>query len=360
MKKKSKKILTLICLFLTACFVVFFGMNSFAKYQISIKDILIGKYVDFCLSHDGDGQTAILQETESDHYNYESFITLSVINVKDGKTSKRAIQYDLRTPTVTEMNTKCSIDHSKSCIYDSWGIEYPLTTTSDYYDVEMVKDNGDSLSSSIEDQNYKNDRTTFEENVIKEVKVNLKIKRLKKSKSGKDVEPFKDKIETISIILTTSIPYIDIQVFEIKVTSSLVIMNPTIQDYFGFEDISVNVKTAKNYIYHQQETSYPVKVQFDLEGVVYFDYERFRLSVENNLMELNSANEYVKGYYLVKENGQIKSIILFIPPGSTLDCHFYVFQEAKIQTNVHFQFDIIVDYTSFLAGVSNGMVYQYQ
>ena len=110
MLKKTNKSIKLLILFLMASLVVVFGANSFAKYYFKYTQELVGYYVDYRLSHTGDGKSAVIENissvTEKDvnginyQYDYVGFLTFSVSNVLDGKVSQRDVDISLRTPTL--------------------------------------------------------------------------------------------------------------------------------------------------------------------------------------------------------------------------------------------------------------------
>ena len=62
MLKKAKKTITLAILSLMAVLVVVFGANSFAKYYFEVSQELVGYYVDYRLSHTGDGKSAVIEQ----------------------------------------------------------------------------------------------------------------------------------------------------------------------------------------------------------------------------------------------------------------------------------------------------------
>ena len=114
MLKKIKKTIELAILSLMTVLVVVFGANSFAKYYIEVSEELVGYYVDYRLSHTGDGKSAVIEsisaieETDSNNtkykYDYVGFVTFSVSNLLDGKISQRNVDISLRTPTLDETN----------------------------------------------------------------------------------------------------------------------------------------------------------------------------------------------------------------------------------------------------------------
>ena len=353
MKMKGKiKIIQLMILFVASIVVVFLASQSYAKYHFSHTDKLTGTYVDFRLTHNGDGQTALLNQIEDEKYEYEGFITLSLVNQKDDKISQRAIQYNLRTPNNEELKN--------NEVKDIWGESFHFSDNSEYYDVEIVKTTGESYKpeEKIDPNGEYLYNTYFEEKVLKEIKITLKINRLKSSKINNSSAPLED-TENITVVLETSRPYKTTSIFQIHVSNSLVFVDCNVKDYFGFKDLNVNIKTAKRFIYKENvtdvspyESLLPTKLEINYANSI-FDEERFHLSVENLYNELTDENSYEVGYIHDEESNHLT---LFIPMGSSITLHFYISKDVSLITKCYLNNKegndgLIHDYTSKVAGI---------
>ena len=361
MKKKNTKNTNLVILFILAIVLVVFGTVSFAKYQFGFNEQYIGHYVDYRISHDGEGRSAILEnvnttksEDNSYSYNYVGHVVLQVSNVLDGKVSQRDVKFSLRTPTLEEINNG---------VEDAWKNEYPVEATSTNFEVELVDSKGAILSTTSDE--YKN-LTEFEERIEKTSYLNLVIRRRTTNKSGSAVSQFSN-MERITIVLETSEPYKDLQVFNIVVADNLIMMSTIESHYFGFEQVELDIKTSKLYEINdggvEKKSFNPVKIELNISNLT-FDYERFRLSVENNYVELANENAYTTGYYLTRTAGVISKVTLFVPSGSELKLYFYKEKSSGLKITTNVTFDITSPstsadyvYTSYVAGVTNGVVY---
>lgn len=361
MKKKNNKKTGLVILFLMTIIIVVFGTVSFAKYQFGFNEQYIGHYVDYRISHDGDGRSSILEsinttssEDNTYKYNYVGYVVLQVSNVLDGKISQRDVKFSLRTPTADE------IDNG---VEDAWKNKFPVEHTSTNFEVELVDSKGEILSTTSNE--YKN-LTEFEERVEKTSYLNLVIRRRTTDKKGNTIGTFSN-MERVTIVLETSEPYKDLQVFNIVVADNLVMMSTIENKYFNFDQIELDIKTSKMYQLNDNgvtKTSLkPVKVELNLENLI-FDFERFRLSVENNYQELTNDSSYTNGYYLTYNDGIITKITLFIPSGSEIKLYFYKDKTSNlsITTTVTFKITNPVGskdyvYTNYVAGANSGVVY---
>lgn len=361
MKMKNNKNISLIILFLMAIVLVVFGTVSFAKFQFGFSEQYIGHYVDYRISHDGEGRSAILENvnttTSEDReysYNYIGHIVLQVSNVLDGKVSQRDVKFSLRTPTSSEI---------ANGVEDAWKNVYPVESTSTNFEVELVDSKGQILSSNSNE--YK-ELTEFEEKVEKTSYLNLVVRRRTTNKSGQVVPAFSN-MERITIILETSEPYRDLQVFNIVVADTIVMMTTIENKYFNFEQVELDIKTSKLYEINdngiEKKSLKPVKVELSITNLT-FDYERFRLSVENNYVELDNESAYTNGYCLTKVNGIITKITLFIPSGSELKLYFYKEATSNLSIKTAVTFDITSPsnsadyiYTNYVAGINEGVVY---
>lgn len=352
---KNKKFYELLFLSLVMVLITCFASYSFGKYNFHFDDVLQGQFVDFIISCDAEGQTAVLQKTteKPDEYSYVAYIPISVTNVKDDKVSQRDIKYSFRTPEVKEL--------TDGKVIDAWGEAYTIAENSDYYDVEIVKSDGSSYDSdSADDLKELNVLTSFTEKVEGTNKLVLKVMRRNNSKKdGKLVDGISGKTESFSLILNTSLPYNEIFEYKIRVSDCLIIMNTskTEINHFGFNELDINVKTSKSYSYNGTDYYYPAKITFNLSDNLIFDYNRFILETENNIKQLTDASTYQPGFYLEYQGDKLKSVTFFLTNGSSINCRFYIQGNCKISVNAYFSTDNSVDsndldYSLFIAGIN--------
>lgn len=367
MKKNKKTIIELLILFVSAILVVSFGASSFAKYVLSQHDKIEGVYVDFRLTYIGESQTAVLYEKEDQSkYEYEGTLPLSITNVKDGQTSKRDLVYTITTPTEEELD--------RGYVTDAWGTEYPIVYSSRHYEVSILDQNG-----NIPTDDKFAEMTSFEEDTPKEVPLFLKIERLIEPLHG-DPEDLEN-TEMVSIILQTTVPYKTVQIINIKVSNSLVIIDPRVEKYFGFNELVIDINTSRTYAYSDGDYSYfsnkPSKMVFTISNGTMFDKERFLYYLENNYEEYGSSDaDYSKiGYKIefptIESGGNIVrtddyKITLFVPSASSLRLFLYVNNDTSVSVETYFSCNyynegeletIEIDYTDTVAGITNGEVY---
>lgn len=371
MKISKKKSISLFILFLATIIVSVFGAQSLAKYVFEIQHEAIGHYVDYRLSHDGEGKSAIVQEITAEtsedssySYNYVGFISLSVNNFiySNGEEliSKRDIQFSLRTPTKDELEA--------GLVKDAWQDEFPIEATSGNYEVTILGELGNVLDS--ESDEYK-DLTNFPADVKKTSHITLMIRRRTTAKQNNGALGELSEVEKISIILNTTLPYRDVEVFNISVTNRLVMILPITTTYFGFESVDLEVLTANKFISSidgtQKRTSKNVKIIIELSNFM-FDEQRFIASTKGNYKKLSSApsnaNYTENSYYLVKNSsGVLTQLVLFVPAASSLKLNFYKMEQSpySITCKAYFMFEgdsEESDYSSYIAGPdANGKVY---
>ena len=358
MLKKAKKSITFVILFLMTTLVVVLGAQSFSKYYFEYSKELVGYYVDYRLSHTGDGKSAVIENissiTEKDdngvsyQYDYVGFLTFSVSNVLDGKVSQRDVDISLRTPTLKE-----TTDGAK----DAWGSTFSIANDSKYYEVELVSSSGDSLNTSSAE--YK-DLTHFPEKVSKTSYITLKVKRRtteKPTKNGSNWTngasvPQLTGVEQFSIIIESMAPYKDIHVFNVKVASTLVMISSIETTYYGFDVVEVQIQTSRIFTFSDEDDevshSYlPVKITLDYSNLI-FDEQRFIIATEYNYKKLSNPNAYENGYYLSGD-----TITLFVPAASSLTVYFIKnISESSITAKAVFKSNTNdeVYYTDHIAG----------
>ena len=80
-----------IVLFAALCVLVAFACVSVSKFVLSDRKELTGVYTDFVLSHDGEGQTAVIRK-EADG-SCTGYVVVSVNNFDADKVSKRDVRF---------------------------------------------------------------------------------------------------------------------------------------------------------------------------------------------------------------------------------------------------------------------------
>lgn len=249
----------LIFLFAALSVLIAFACVSVSKFVITDKKELVGTYTAFVLSHDGEGQTAVMQTDKNG--DTTGYIVVTVSNFKDEKVSKRDVRFSLRVPTDDELEA--------TKVTDAWGAEHALAADSKYYDVTIVDENDEELTDTSA-------ATLLSANAKNSSSLLLKIKR----KATADKPMASDETERISIILQTREPYKDLQVFDVNTTTARLSVGVSSDEYQGFTRETVNLKSATEFI-RSSETpvagaSYLATVEFALSGEVVFDAARYR------------------------------------------------------------------------------------
>lgn len=247
----------LIFLFAALSVLIAFACVSVSKFVITDKKELVGTYTAFVLSHDGEGQTAVMQTDKNG--DTTGYIVVTVSNFTDEKVSKRDVRFSLRVPTEDELKA--------TKVTDAWGAEHALAADSKYYDVTIVDENDDVLTDTSA-------ATLLSANAKNSSSLLLKIKR------KATAEPMaSDETERISIILQTSEPYKDLQVFDVNTTTARLSVGVSSDEYQGFTRETVNLKSATEFVRSPDlpitTASYLATVEFTLQGNVIFDYARY-------------------------------------------------------------------------------------
>ena len=350
MKKYKRTIIEWSILIIATILVVCFGASSLSKYILSHTDSIQGVYVDFRLTYEGDTSTAILYEKDDIKYAYEGNLPLSIINKKDGEVSKRDLKYTITTPTKEELQ--------KGYVVDAWGTEYPIEQTSEYYDVIILDENGNLPSAE-----KLAEMTSFNGEEEKSVPLYLLIDRLKVSKLGNTSELIDH--EVVSIILQTTIPYKTVQIINIKVSNSLIIIDPKVSKYFGFDELEIDINTSRNYDYEDHYVTFssnmPTKLVFEITNSTMFDEERFLYYLENNYKKYEDGeDDYSKTGYKIQTSGTTMYLTLFVPAGSSLRVFLYINSDSTVNVTGYFSVDGISEYnyTEKIAGITDGVVYK--
>ncbi len=247
----------LIFLFAALSVLIAFACVSVSKFVITDKKELVGTYTAFVLSHDGEGQTAVMQTDKNG--DTTGYIVVTVSNFTDEKVSKRDVRFSLRVPTEDELKA--------TKVTDAWGAEHALAADSKYYDVTIVDENDDVLTDTSA-------ATLLSANAKNSSSLLLKIKR------KATAEPMaSDETERISIILQTSEPYKDLQVFDVNTTTARLSVGVSSDEYQGFTRETVNLKSATEFVRSPDlliaTASYLATVEFTLQDNVIFDYARY-------------------------------------------------------------------------------------
>ena len=298
-----------IVLFAALVLALVFAGTSLSRFVFEENDTISGSYTNFILTHNGEGQTAILQSrmqagsgSTNVAYILVDFSNFEVDASGEHSVAQRKIQYSLRTPTADEM---------QNGIYDAWG-EVVMTaselqaTQSENYTVSLANDAGEPID---DDSPEYAERTTLAGKVQDTNSVLLRIERTE----GETLAP--GVYETLTIVLETQEPYIDRRVFNISVTASLISLGSLVSDeYFGFNAYRVSLRTAADFTDEplHNSTAYGAALTFTANGGLLFDAARFADAYPNIEVEVTPA---------LGENGY--SYTFFALPGSEIDLYFY-------------------------------------
>ena len=246
----------LIFLLATLLLLVVFACVSVAKFVLTDKKELVGAYTDFVLSHDGNGQTAVLKKNGTSTTGY---IAVTVSNFTDEKVSKRNVRFTMRSPSDDELEN--------GYVTDAWKVNHNISSDSKYYDVEIVDENDNIVSAT-------SDVTLLKANAKNSVVLLLKITRKATAPAMSD-----EGTENFSIVLETSEPYTDLQVFTVNTTMARLSVGVSSDVYRGYTREIVNLKSATEFIRSSQTpapgVSYLADVVFTLSGDVVFDSAKY-------------------------------------------------------------------------------------
>lgn len=313
----------LIILFAALCILVVFACVSVSKFVLSDKKELVGVYTDFVLSHDGDGQTAVVKsETDGSSTGY---IVTTVSNFTEKEVSKRDIRFSLRVPTSEEI--------AAGHVTDAWGAEHTISETSKYYDVSIVDENDNELTGT-------SDATLLKADIRNSSSLLIKIKR----KAGADKALADDATEHVSIVLQTSVPYKDLQVFTINTTMARLSVGVSSDVYQGFTREIVNLKSATEFIRANSErvegVSYLAVVEFTLSGDVAFDAARYEESY---------------GYKPVFSDDRSK-VVIIIHAGADVNLYFYASGTCNVKISATIDDGLTAEGAERVSGVGEDKV----
>lgn len=304
----KSKYFALIILMIAALVTVSLGSMSFSKYVSTWKDQIVAEYADFRLSHDGNNKSAIITAISDDSkHTHEGFMSISVNNFieEDGApvVSEREIVFSMETPSKTEL--------SNQAIYDVWGQKIGEPThASKLYDVRIVDEvtNAELTNKTLQSDNPQT------------ISIKLEISRRNTYKDTETALSSSDEYvsgttEYITVVIRTTKPYRNTIVFTIAVSDSKVLFSSMKKEYYGFVEHDINIITAPYYNFVDGTSTKPVEIAINYSDLV-FDYERFRLSVEGNLVKDGTA--FTPSYSFTSS-----SIILYLPQASNVTLRFY-------------------------------------
>lgn len=359
---RSDKRINLILLLAAAVLALVFAGTSLSRFVFEENDRIRGSYTNFILEHDGEGQTAILQDDAVEEGRSVAFLLVNIRNYEEGggdeSVSARAITYSIRTASAAE---------AEQGIMNAWGdvvlpadSVHPGTVTAQdgnpgyKYTLAVADDAGKPLDQNSDE--YKNltslgDPDTDIETPPgpQERSVQLRLER-----TG---TPLQDgATETLTVVLETDRPYKDVRAFNVTVTSGLISASMATDEYFGFVQKQVNVRTSADYAGAGAPVNgagYGAELAVSVSGNAVFDLARFRAeypSVECSITSDGAANGI--RVYTVK-----------LRPGSDVNFNFYtvgsgytVTLSATVNGKTSYQDELgnTVEYYPFVSGLGSG------
>lgn len=281
------------------CILVTFASVSISKFVLTDKKELVGVYTDFILSHDGNGQTAVIQ-TDNEG-NTSGYISTTVSNFTEEKVSRRDVKFSMRAPTDAEIEA--------GFVSDAWGVRHDLHRTSKYYDVSIVDENDNEFNATGQ-------YAVLPADVRNSSNLLLKIKR----KANAEASMPDEGTEQLSIILETNLPYRDLQVFTVNTTMARLSVGVFSDVYNGFMRETVNLKSATQFVRDSNfdsESSYLAEIEFILSGNVTFDYVRFEEMYGLAPQYDETVNKYT----------------LNIQAGADVNLYFYVTDKCEVKVS---------------------------
>lgn len=358
---RSDKRINLILLLAAAVLALVFAGTSLSRFVFEENDRIRGSYTNFILEHDGEGQTAILQDDAIEEGLSVAFLLVNIRNYEEGggdeSVSARAITYSIRTASEAE---------AKQGIMNAWGdvvlpadSVHPGTVTAQdgnpgyEYTLAVADDAGNPLDQNSDE--YKNltslgDPDTDIETPPgpQERSVQLRLER-----TG---TPLQDgATETLTVVLETDRPYKDVRAFNVTVTSGLISASMATDEYFGFVQKQVNIRTAPDFSRADlaEDSEYGAILTFTVIGNAVFDLARFRAeypSVECSITSDGAADGI--RVYTVK-----------LRPSSDVNFNFYtvgsgytVTLSATVNGKTSYQDELgnTVEYYPFVSGLGSG------
>ena len=305
-RMRSGKRINLIVLFAAAVLLLAFAGTSLSRFAFEEEDRLRGSYTNFILEHDGEGQTAILQDRG------EAKVAFLLVNVRNfeagegGAVSARAIAYTIRTASAAE---------AQNGIANAWGDTvlpagsvYAGETAERRYSLAVADDAGEPLGTDSAE--YKDLTSLGDPDTDigtppgpQERSVQLRLER-----AGNALQDGAS--ETLTIVLETSKPYRDVRAFNVTVTSGLISASTATDEYFGFVQKQVTVRTSADYAdagAPENGAGYGAELTLAVAGNAVFDVARFRSEYPSVPVTADGAGSYTVG----------------LRPGSDVSFNFY-------------------------------------
>lgn len=397
---KRTKITSLIMLLIAAVLAAIVAGTSFSRYVFDSEDNIVGSFTNLYFSHNGQGTTVLMEQTDE---GYEGYISLSAFNwqVIEGEqqTSARHIQYKVRALTQNEITNG---------LHDDWNTEIPLEN-------DTARQNSSKYSEVTPDYSYDASEDTNSDGIITvgnfddgqgyQVTEEGEVTLAFGSDAG-DGDPVQDtrtdmiKImrdgsefnaaEEFYIVVEIVSPYNQIMVFTVNASTRLIsvaatdINNP--DSHFGYDEVALNIKTARNYVYSYSNgsenvsvnSSKPAKVVLTWTTTgstsVIFDEGRFFADTEGNFKKYTQTEHnaltgasWQNGWYVVtSKDGKTVTLTLYLPQATDINLYFYVPESYTCRISAWF-YDNVADsdgtaatntdypYTE-IAGATNGTV----
>lgn len=399
---KRTKITSLIMLLIAAVLAAIVAGTSFSRYVFDSEDNIVGSFTNLYFSHNGQGTTVLMEPVyNGNDITYEGYISLSAFNwqVIEGEqeTSARHIQYKVRALTQNEI---------MNGLHDMWETEIPLEN-------DTAKENSSKYKQVTPDYSYDASEDTNSDGIITvgnfddgqgyQVTSGGVVTLAFGSDAG-DGDPVQDtrtdmiKIvrngsdfstaEEFYIVVEIVSPYNQIMVFTVNASTRLIsvaatdINNP--DSHFGYDEVALNIKTARNYVYSYSNgsenvsvnSSKPAKVVLTWTTTgstsVIFDEGRFFADTEGNFKKYTQTEHnaltgayWQNGWYVeTSEDGKTVTLTLYLPQATDINLYFYVPESYTCRISAWFYDagtisqtlpDGINPYTE-IAGATNGTV----
>lgn len=353
---RSDKRINLILLLAAAVLALVFAGTSLSRFVFEENDRIRGSYTNFILEHDGEGQTAILQDDAVEEGRSVAFLLVNIRNYEEGggdeSVSARAITYSIRT--ASEAEAKQGIMNAWGDVVLPAGSVYAGETDERQYTLAVADDAGNPLDQNSDE--YKNltslgDPDTDIETPPgpQERSVQLRLER-----TGNALQD--GATETLTVVLETDSPYKDVRAFNVTVTSGLISASTATDEYFGFVQKQVNVRTSADYAGAGAPVNgagYGAELAVSVSGNAVFDLARFQAeypSVEC-IMTSDGAADGIR-VYTVK-----------LRPGSDVNFNFYTVGDgytvtltARVNGKTSYQDELgnTVEYYPFVSGLGSG------
>ena len=399
---KRTKITSLIMLLIAAVLAAIVAGTSFSRYVFDSEDNIVGSFTNLYFSHNGQGTTVLMEPVyNGNDITYEGYISLSAFNwqVIEGEqeTSARHIQYKVRALTQNEI---------ANGLHDMWETEIPLEN-------DTAKENSSKYKQVTPDYSYDASEDTNSDGIITvgnfddgqgyQVTSGGVVTLAFGSDAG-DGDPVQDtrtdmiKIvrngsdfstaEEFYIVVEIVSPYNQIMVFTVNASTRLIsvaatdINNP--DSHFGYDEVALNIKTARDYVYSYDNdtndvsvnSSKPAKVVLTWTTTgstsVIFDEGRFFADTEGNFKKYTQTEHnaltgasWQNGWYVVtSKDGKTVTLTLYLPQATDINLYFYVPESYTCKISASFYDagtisqtlpDGINPYTE-IAGATNGTV----